>query len=181
MLKPEETQQYSNPLPHVLMLTAIVVGVATLGLALALCLRIQQGYGTVEEDELLVKIERSDARYSQSPLAKAKNRRRTRVVTPGSQELLLNQPNQSGNLRNLWKVEIPRRPKKRLPNPICLSLKKSQHPPPESQDLLPVRWRDRNRPPPKPLLRKHPRKPGPQKRRGQNKWITQLPGFYFSL
>ena len=36
MLKPEETQQYSNPLPHVLMLTAIVVGVATLGLALAL-------------------------------------------------------------------------------------------------------------------------------------------------
>ena len=77
MLKPEETQQYSNPLPHVLMLTAIVVGVATLGLALALCLRIQQGYGTVEEDELLVKIERSDARYSQSPLAKAKNRRRT--------------------------------------------------------------------------------------------------------
>jgi multicomponent Na+:H+ antiporter subunit C len=70
-LQPEETQQYANPLPHVLMLTAIVVGVATLGLALALCLRIQQGYGTVEEDELLVKIERADARYSQSPLAKA--------------------------------------------------------------------------------------------------------------
>ena len=75
-LQPEETQQYANPLPHVLMLTAIVVGVATLGLALALCLRIQQGYGTVEEDELLVKIERSDARYSQSPLAKAINPRR---------------------------------------------------------------------------------------------------------
>ena len=75
-LQPEETPQYANPLPHVLMLTAIVVGVATLGLALALCLRIQQGYGTVEEDELLVKIERADARYSQSPLAKVTTPRR---------------------------------------------------------------------------------------------------------
>ena len=75
-LQSSETQQYANPLPHVLMLTAIVVGVATLGLALALCLRIQQGYGTVEEDELLVKLERSDARYSLSPLAKAISSRR---------------------------------------------------------------------------------------------------------
>ena len=51
---------YANPLPHVLMLTAIVVGVATLGLALALCLRIYQGYGTIEEDEILAKIERQE-------------------------------------------------------------------------------------------------------------------------
>ena len=51
---------YANPLPHVLMLTAIVVGVATLGLALALCLRIYQGYGTIEEDEVLAKIERQE-------------------------------------------------------------------------------------------------------------------------
>ena len=43
---------YSNPLPHVLMLTAIVVGVATTALGLALVVRIQEGYGTVEEDEI---------------------------------------------------------------------------------------------------------------------------------
>ena len=45
---------YSNPLPHVLMLTAIVVGIATTALALAIVIRIQQEYGTVEEDELVV-------------------------------------------------------------------------------------------------------------------------------
>lgn len=44
---------YSNPLPHVLILTAIVVGVATLALGLALVVRIREAYGTVEEDELL--------------------------------------------------------------------------------------------------------------------------------
>ena len=75
-LQSGETAQYANPLPHVLMLTAIVVGVATLGLALALCQRIYQGYGTIEEDELLNKIERSDARTSLSPLAKAKTVRK---------------------------------------------------------------------------------------------------------
>ncbi len=47
-----EGTAYSNPLPHVLMLTAIVVGVATTALALALTVRIQEAYGTVEEDEL---------------------------------------------------------------------------------------------------------------------------------
>lgn len=44
---------YSNPLPHVLILTAIVVGVATLALGLALVVRIREAYGTVEEDEIL--------------------------------------------------------------------------------------------------------------------------------
>lgn len=44
---------YSNPLPHVLMLTAIVVGVATLALGLALVVRIREAYGTIEEDEIL--------------------------------------------------------------------------------------------------------------------------------
>lgn len=44
---------YSNPLPSVLILTAIVVGVATTGLALALIVRIKEAYGTVEEDELV--------------------------------------------------------------------------------------------------------------------------------
>ena len=43
---------YSNPLPHVLMLTAIVVGVATTALALALVVRIKEAYGTIEEDEI---------------------------------------------------------------------------------------------------------------------------------
>jgi multicomponent Na+:H+ antiporter subunit C len=43
---------YSNPLPHVLMLTAIVVGVATTALALALIVRIKEAYGTIEEDEI---------------------------------------------------------------------------------------------------------------------------------
>ena len=42
---------YSNPLPHVLILTAIVVGVATLALGLALIVRIKEAYGTIEEDD----------------------------------------------------------------------------------------------------------------------------------
>ena len=44
---------YANPLPSVLMLTAIVVGIATTALALALIVRISEDYGTVEEDEIL--------------------------------------------------------------------------------------------------------------------------------
>jgi multicomponent Na+:H+ antiporter subunit C len=43
---------YSNPLPHVLILTAIVVGIATLALGLALVIRINEAYGTIEEDEI---------------------------------------------------------------------------------------------------------------------------------
>ena len=43
---------YSNPLPHVLILTAIVVGVATTALGLALVVRINDAYGTIEEDEI---------------------------------------------------------------------------------------------------------------------------------
>ena len=46
---------YSNPLPHVLILTAIVVGVATLALGLALVVRINEAYGTIEEDEIFEK------------------------------------------------------------------------------------------------------------------------------
>jgi len=44
---------YSNPLPQVLILTAIVVGVATLALGLTLVVRIGEEYGTIEEDEIL--------------------------------------------------------------------------------------------------------------------------------
>ncbi len=43
---------YINPLPHVLMLTAIVVSVATLGVALALAIRVYRQYGTLEENEI---------------------------------------------------------------------------------------------------------------------------------
>lgn len=43
---------YSNPLPHVLILTAIVVGVATLSVGLALVVRIREAYGTIESDEV---------------------------------------------------------------------------------------------------------------------------------
>ena len=49
----EGFEVYSNPLPHVLILTAIVVGVATLALALALAVRVREAYGTIEEDEIL--------------------------------------------------------------------------------------------------------------------------------
>ena len=44
---------YSNPLPHVLILTAIVVGIATTALGLALIIRIREEYDTIEEDEIL--------------------------------------------------------------------------------------------------------------------------------
>ncbi len=43
---------YSNPLPQVLILTAIVVGVATTALGLALVVRIKKAYGTIEDDEI---------------------------------------------------------------------------------------------------------------------------------
>lgn len=43
---------YSNPLPQVLILTAIVVGIATLSLGLALVVRIHEAYGTIEEHEI---------------------------------------------------------------------------------------------------------------------------------
>lgn len=43
---------YANPLPHVLILTAIVVGVATLAVGLAIAVRVREAYGTVEADEI---------------------------------------------------------------------------------------------------------------------------------
>tara|TARA_R110000868_G_scaffold58183_1_gene179771 strand:- start:23864 stop:24316 length:453 start_codon:yes stop_codon:yes gene_type:complete len=47
-----EVVLYSNPLPHVLILTAIVVGVATLAVGLALVVRIREAYGAIEDDAL---------------------------------------------------------------------------------------------------------------------------------
>ena len=46
---------YANPLPHVLMLTAIVVGAATTAVALALVIRLHEEYGTIEESEIIEK------------------------------------------------------------------------------------------------------------------------------
>ena len=58
---------YSNPLPHVLILTAIVVGVATLALGLALAVRIREAYGSIEEDEITALDNRvQDAEEAQS-------------------------------------------------------------------------------------------------------------------
>ncbi|WP_022668916.1 cation:proton antiporter subunit C [Desulfospira joergensenii] len=51
-----QAAHYINPLPHVLMLTAIVVSVATFGVAMALCVRIYQRYQTLEEDELRMRL-----------------------------------------------------------------------------------------------------------------------------
>ena len=54
---PVQAMSYANPLPHVLTLTAIVVGVATLGVALALCAAIYRRYGSLDEEEILKKLE----------------------------------------------------------------------------------------------------------------------------
>lgn len=51
----EGVEAYSHPLPHVLILTAIVVGVATLALGLALVVRINEAYGTIEEEEIFAR------------------------------------------------------------------------------------------------------------------------------
>ena len=49
--------EYINPLPHVLMLTAIVVGVATTGISLALLIAIHKKYDTIEEDEIIERLQ----------------------------------------------------------------------------------------------------------------------------
>ena len=54
--EPVQAATYTNPLPHVLTLTAIVVGVATLGVGLALCAAIYRRYGSLDEEEILKKI-----------------------------------------------------------------------------------------------------------------------------
>lgn len=53
---------YSNPLPHVLILTAIVVGIATLAVGLALVVRINEAYGSIEEDEIFARDEATGKR-----------------------------------------------------------------------------------------------------------------------
>ncbi|MEX0662034.1 MAG: cation:proton antiporter subunit C [Balneolaceae bacterium] len=53
----DQVANYLNPLPHTLMLTAIVVGVATLGVAFTLLIAIYNRYGTIDEQELLDEIQ----------------------------------------------------------------------------------------------------------------------------
>ena len=59
---PDSGIAYSNPLPHVLILTAIVVAVGTTALGLALVLRINDAFGSIEEDEILSEKVRDYAR-----------------------------------------------------------------------------------------------------------------------
>ena len=61
--------EYINPLPHGLMLTAIVVSLGTTGVGLSLLLRIREKYGTIEEDDLLERqaiLSRRDKRIIRS-------------------------------------------------------------------------------------------------------------------
>lgn len=58
----ETVEVYSNPLPHVLILTAIVVAVATTAVGLALIVRIREAYGSVEEDDIQAMDAESDDR-----------------------------------------------------------------------------------------------------------------------
>lgn len=55
--EPIRVAAYANPLPHVVTLTAIVVGVATLGVSLALVTALYRKYGTLDEDEILKRLE----------------------------------------------------------------------------------------------------------------------------
>ena len=57
-----EPEVFSNPLPHVLILTAIVVGVATTALGLSLVVRIRESYGSIEEDEIQAEDAELEAR-----------------------------------------------------------------------------------------------------------------------
>lgn len=57
----EGTVVYDNPLPHVLILTAIVVGISVTAVAFALVIRIHKAYGTIEEDEI-IEIDQADER-----------------------------------------------------------------------------------------------------------------------
>jgi multicomponent Na+:H+ antiporter subunit C len=62
LVEGSEPVLYSNPVPHVLMLTAIVVGVASTALGLALVVRVKEAYGTVEEDEIVALDRAEDQR-----------------------------------------------------------------------------------------------------------------------
>jgi len=66
---------YSNPLPHVLILTAIVVGVATTAVGLALVVRIHEAYGSVEEDEIQARDQADDAQGGGAEVGQGEGKR----------------------------------------------------------------------------------------------------------
>jgi multicomponent Na+:H+ antiporter subunit C len=66
-MKINPTTLYSNPLPHVLILTAIVVGIATTALGLALIVRIREAYGTIEDEDITLLESQEQKIESQSP------------------------------------------------------------------------------------------------------------------
>ncbi len=57
ILTSDPTTIYSNPLPHVLILTAIVVGVSTTAVGYALIIRIQESFGTIEDDDIITLLD----------------------------------------------------------------------------------------------------------------------------
>lgn len=61
-----KTGPFDNPLPHVLMLTAIVVSVSTLAVAVAIIVNIKREYGTIEEDEILEKDTETARKHARS-------------------------------------------------------------------------------------------------------------------
>ncbi|MDC3379314.1 cation:proton antiporter subunit C [Planctomycetota bacterium] len=71
----EGAERYTNPLPHVLILTAIVVSVSTMAVALAIVVNIKRAYGTIESDEILElehqQEDAADAFHSEPGLAEA--------------------------------------------------------------------------------------------------------------
>lgn len=75
---------YTNPLPHVLMLTAIVVGVATLAVGLAIAVRIQAAYGTVNETEI-VKADYADMLAGSSDAIEATPQKASNTKAHGKQ------------------------------------------------------------------------------------------------
>ncbi|MFW2436591.1 MAG: cation:proton antiporter subunit C [Parvibaculales bacterium] len=61
ILTGDSSTVYSNPLPHVLILTAIVVGVATSAVGYALIIRIQESFSTIEDDEIIELMDDDEA------------------------------------------------------------------------------------------------------------------------
>jgi len=57
ILTGDPTTVYSNPLPHVLILTAIVVGVSTTAVGYALIIRIHESFGTIEDDDIIAQLD----------------------------------------------------------------------------------------------------------------------------
>ena len=86
----EGVEHYVNPLPHVLMLTAIVVGVATLAVGLTIAVRVKEAYGTIEDTEIIAMDQKETEKYivalkkKDTPSTTAKNAITPKKVTKGT-------------------------------------------------------------------------------------------------